>query len=195
MADNKNFDPYDTFKKFSDQWEKQMNDMIHLWTNNREFVQFSRLNSDYQNRYAELMKKNQEVIANQLDLPTKKDLANIAKLSIQTDEKLDSLEEQIWNLQDTVSTTNKDIENIVEISSEIVKLTKQLKQELTRTKKELAETKHLRTEFQSVKSQLEEITSLREEIGALKSMMGGEANSEVAANSEEDREILISNPK
>lgn len=191
MANNNTYDPYDTFQKFSNQWEKQVNDMIHLWSNNREFVQFSRMNSDIQAKYMELLKKNTEFVANQLNLPTKKDLANIAKLSIQTDEKLDSLEEQIWNLQDSVNTTNKEVESIVEISSDIIKLTKQLKQELTRTKKELAETKELRVELQEVKNELIEIQSLKEEIGILKNIMG-ETTPTVQ---KEERELVVSNNK
>jgi polyhydroxyalkanoic acid synthase PhaR subunit len=172
MADQTTFDPYETFKRFYDQWEKQANDMIHLWTNNREFVALSKVGSDTQARYQEIFKKNQEFLANQLHLPTKKDVANIAKLSIQTEEKLDSLEEQIWKLQESIDSSQKEMKSMVDVSSEIIKLTKQLKTEQSRSTKELEKIKELRTDLQEMKSELAEINSLKEEIVHLKKSVG-----------------------
>lgn len=57
MVDQKTFDPYDMFKKFSDQWEKQANDFIKGSSNNPEFVSYSRLTSDTQARYLEFLKR------------------------------------------------------------------------------------------------------------------------------------------
>lgn len=127
MVDQKTFDPYDMFKKFSDQWEKQANDFIKGSSNDPEFVSYSRLTSDTQARYLEFFKKNQEFFANQWNVPTKADLSNVAKLAIQTEEKLDSLEEQLWKLQDSVDSSNKEMESITEVSRDIIKLVKQLK--------------------------------------------------------------------
>ncbi|MFT4412300.1 hypothetical protein ACLM5H_00435 [Fredinandcohnia humi] len=44
------------------------------------------------------MKKNTETISQQLNLPTKTDIANIAKLGIQIEEKIDALEEKVLRL-------------------------------------------------------------------------------------------------
>ncbi|WP_180954487.1 polyhydroxyalkanoate biosynthesis repressor PhaR [Bacillus sp. V5-8f] len=189
MAKQKTFDPYDMFKKFSNQWEKQMNDFIYVWTNNSDFVRFSRLNSDVHARYLELYKRNQEFFANQLNLPTKSDMANVAKLAIQSEEKLDSLEEQIWTLQDSVDSSNKENETMVEVSRDIIKLAKQLKTEQLKAKKELAETKELRAELQEVKSELSEIHSLREEIANLKVLMAG--NVDIGNEGEAQEESLV----
>jgi hypothetical protein len=145
MSDQRTFDPYDTFKKFSIQWEQQMNDMIHLYTNNNDFIKYAKMSSDSDARYVEWLRKNQEMLANRLNLPTKNDLANVAKLSVQTEEKLDSLEEQIWNLSDSAARTNKEMESVVEL----VKMTKQLMTQLTETKEELAELKNLLAERQT----------------------------------------------
>jgi polyhydroxyalkanoic acid synthase PhaR subunit len=171
MADQRTLDPYESFKNFSDQWEKQVNDMINLSTNNQEFIGFSKAASELQGRYLKMFQKNQELLAAQLNLPTKKDLANVAKLSIQTEEKIDSLEEQIWNLQESVDSTNKEINSIVEVSREIIKLTKQLKTEQMKYKKELEKASELRSELAEVKSELAEIYSLKEEIVNLKKVM------------------------
>ena len=146
MSDQRTFDPYDTFKKFSIQWEQRMNDMIHLCTNNNDFIKYAKMSSDSNAGYVEWLRKNQEMLANQLNLPTKNDLANVAKLSVQTQEKLDSLEEQIWNLSDSVARTNKEMESVVEVLHEVVKMTKQLKTQQTETEEELAELKNLLAE-------------------------------------------------
>ena len=82
------------------------------------------------------------MLANQLNVPTKNDLANAAKLSIQTQEKLDSLEEQIWDLSDSVARTNKEMKSVVEVLQEVVKITAQLKTQQEETKEELAELKN-----------------------------------------------------
>ena len=89
----------------------------------------------------------------------KNDLANVAKLSVQTEDKLDSLEEQIWNLSDSVARTNKEMESGVEVSHEVVKMTKQLYTQLTETKEELAELKNC---LQKDKQQRKTIKSLRQ---------------------------------
>ena len=168
MADERQFDPYGTFKVFYDQWEKQVNDMIHLSTNNREFVALSKVGTDTQARYQEIFKKNLEYLANHLNLPTKKDVANIAKLSIQTEEKLDSLEEQMWKLQDSIDSSHKEMKSIVDVSSEIIKLTKQLKTEQIKSTKELEKIKELRSDFQEMKRELSKLNSIKEEIEGLK---------------------------
>ena len=168
MAGQRPFDPYEPFKKFSEQWEKQANEMIHSWTNTREFVEFSKVSSDIQSRYLEMFKKNQELLANQFHLPTKNDVANVAKLSIQTEEKLDSLEEQIWDLQASLDTSIKGIHSLVEVTREISKQTKQLKTEQVKYKKELEKVSELYFEIQEIKSELAQGFALKEEIAALK---------------------------
>lgn len=149
MSNQRIFDPYDMFKNFSNRWEQRMNDMIHLYTNNNGFIKYAKMISDSNARYVGLLRKNQEMLANRLNLPTKNDLANVAKLSVQTEEKLDSLEEQIWNLSDSVARTNKEMKSGVEVSHEVVKMTKQLNTQLTETKEELAELKNLLAERQT----------------------------------------------
>ena len=149
MSDQRILDPYDMFKKFSIRWEQQMNDMIHLYTNNNYFIKYAKMSSDSDARYVEWLRKNQEMLANRLNLPTKNDLANVAKLSVQTQDKLDSVEEQIWTLSDSAVRTNKEMESGVEVSHEVVKMTKQLYTQLTETKEELAELKNLLAERQT----------------------------------------------
>lgn len=165
------FNPFDAFKKFNQQWEKQANDFIHSVSNNEEFLKLSKAGTDAHVRFKETLNKNQEMITNQLNIPTKTDVANVAKLSIQTDEKLDLLEEQIWKLQDSVDKSNKELGSIVEVSTEIVKMSKQMKTDMAKTQKELTAAKERLTELEDVKSEMNEIRSLKEEISLLKELL------------------------
>jgi dGTP triphosphohydrolase len=178
MSGNKTYDPFEALHKFSLLWEKQINDFIYLWTNNSEFVKLSNIGTEIHSRYLDAFKKNQEALAGLLNLPTKNDVSNVANLTIQAEEKMEALEEQIWDLQDSVKAQSKDIESVVEVSKEIIKLTKQLKTELIKTKKELADTKDLHAELQEMKFELMKLSNFKEEFESLKGLIGGEKEAE-----------------
>lgn len=171
MSTKRPYDPYDSFKKYSEMWEKQINDFIFLLSNNNEFVKMTNVGTGTHSRYLEVFKKNQEALAGVLNIPTKNDLANVASLTIQTEEKIESLEEHIWDIQDSLKSQCKDIESVVDVSKEIIKLTKQLKIELVKTKKELAESKNLQSELQEIKIELNKLNNLKEDIEILKSQI------------------------
>ncbi|MEH7304896.1 polyhydroxyalkanoate biosynthesis repressor PhaR [Neobacillus drentensis] len=171
MSGKKPYDPFESIHKVSLLWEKQINDFIYLWTNNKDFVKMSKTGTEINSRYLEAFKKNQEALASVLNLPTKNDIANVATLTVQAEEKIEALEEQIWELQDSLKSQNKEIESVVEISKEIIKLTKQLKTELIKTKKEQLDTKELHAELQEMKFELLKLTSIKEEVDSLKGLI------------------------
>lgn len=178
MSTKRPYDPYDSFKKYSDLWEKQINDFFYLWTNNNEFVKMSKAGTEAHSRYLENLRKNQEAMAGLLNMPTKTDLANVANLTIQTEEKIDSLEEQIWELQSAVHSQNKEIESVIEVSKEIIKLTKQLKTELVKAKKELIDTQDLQFELREMKQELMKLNKFKEEFDVLKNLIEKKTPSE-----------------
>ena len=53
MSTKRPHDPYDSFKKYSELWEKQINDFIYLWSNNNEFVKMSNVGSEAHSRTLE----------------------------------------------------------------------------------------------------------------------------------------------
>lgn len=182
MSDKKNYDPYESLHKFSLLWEKQINDFIFLLTNNNDFIKMSHRGTDLHSRYLETFKKNQEALASVLNLPTKNDVTNVANLTLQAEEKMEALEEQIWDLQDSVKSQNKEIESVVEVSKEIIKLTKQLKTELVKTKKELADTRGLHDELQELKFELLKLNDFKQEFETIKELIKEEkANEPVLA--------------
>ena len=171
MSDNNTFDPYESLQKISLLWEKQINDFIYLLTNNKEFINLTTRGTNLHSRYLESFKQNQETLASVLNLPTKNDVANVANLTLQTEEKMQDLEKQIWGLQDAVKSQNREIETVVDVSKEIIKLTKQLKNELVKTKKELAETKSLRAELQELKFELLKLNNFKQEFETIKELI------------------------
>jgi hypothetical protein len=171
MSGNKPYDPYESIHKLSLLWEKQMNEFFYLLTDNKDFVKMSNVGTELKSRYLDAIKKNHEALANVLNLPTKNDVSNVANLTIQAEEKIEALEEQIWNLQDSMKTQSKEIESVVEISKEIIKLTKQLKTELVKSKKEQVESKKLHAELQEVKFELSKLSNFKEEFESLKSLI------------------------
>jgi hypothetical protein len=171
MSTKRPYDPYDSFKKYSELWEKQINDFIYLWTDNSEFLKMSKLGTEAHSRYLETLRKNQETMASLLNMPTKNDVANVANLTIQTEEKIEALEEQIWDLQESVRTQSKEIESVVEVSKEIIKLTKQLKSDLVKSKKEHADSAKLHAELQEMKLELIKLSSFKQEFELLKDLI------------------------
>jgi hypothetical protein len=155
MSDYKPFNPYELFTKVSAQCDKQLNELFRMGINNSEILPFAKAFTDSTTLFQEKFNKYQEILGAQLNLPTKKDVANIAKLSIQTEEKIDSLEEQLWNIQDSLKTSNK---------------------AATKTKAELDEANELRRELKEVKKELSEIKSLKEEFSTLLEMMANNKN-------------------
>ena len=171
MTSKRPYDQYDSIKTLSEMWEKQINDFIFLMTNNNEYVKMSKVPTDAHTRYLESLRKNQEIIGTILNMPTKSDMANVANLTIQTENKIDALEEQIWDLQNSVKDTNKEIGSVIEVSKEIIKLTKQLKTELVKSKKEIAETKNFQNDLQELKKEMLKLGSIKEEVAIIKSLV------------------------
>jgi Rad3-related DNA helicase len=179
MTGKKPYDPYESLHKFSLLWEKQVNDFIYLWTNNKESVKMSQFGTEMHSRYMESFKKNQEALASVLNLPTKNDVTNVANLTLQAEEKMEALEEQIWDLQDSVKSQSKEIESIVDVSREMIKLTKQLKTELVKTKKELADTNSLQDELQEMKFELLKLNDFKKEFDTIKDLIKEDKGAEL----------------
>lgn len=154
MTNDKTNNPFEGFKQLSDMWEKQVNGLLYMLTDNKEFVRTANMGLDVHSRYMELLRKNQELLAGFLNIPTKKDVANAAKLAVQAEGKIDALEEQIWDLQDHSSALNNENSKIFQ---EMVSIVKHIKTELQKTEEELAETKRLVVDLQEIRQAIVEI--------------------------------------
>ncbi|MFB5197117.1 polyhydroxyalkanoate biosynthesis repressor PhaR [Neobacillus sp. KR4-4] len=158
MSKEKIYDPLQGFRRISEMWERQLNGMLYMITNNNEFVRLLSVGTDSHARYMERLRKNQELMAGVMNIPTKKDIANVAKLSLQTEEKIDILEEQVWNLQDSLeflSTGN------VAMFQDMVTIIKQIKEESA----------FIQTEFQNLRQEISQLTDIKQELAALKKLV------------------------
>lgn len=154
MTKDKTYDPLEGFKQLSEILERQLNGLLYMITDNKAIVSSAKVGIESHSRYMEILRKDQELIAGYLNVPTKKDVANVAKLSVQTEEKIDTLEGQIWNLQDSVNSLN--IENL-DLFQEMVKVVKQMKTEFQKTAQELAETNGIKTDLQELRQGIVEM--------------------------------------
>jgi DNA repair exonuclease SbcCD ATPase subunit len=158
MSKDKTYDPFEGFKQISEMWEKQLNGLLYMMTDNKGFIRTANIGLDTYSRYMELLRKNQELLSGFMNVPTKGDVANVAKLTVQTEEKIDALEEQIWNLQDNVSSLNK--ENL-EMFQEMVKIVQQTQIEFQKAAQELSDTKRMKTDLQELRQGIVEIRILQ----------------------------------
>lgn len=152
MSNEKNFDPFFGFNQLSEMWDKQITGLLYNLTDNKEFVRTASFGINTYSFYLERLRKNQEQIAALMNIPTKKDVANAAKLSIQTEEKIDILEEQIWKLQDSVSSITKENVGMFE---EILTIVMQMKNEFQKMSQEVAEAKKMNDDLQELRKEVE----------------------------------------
>ena len=171
MTNDKTYQPLEGIKRISDMWERRMNGLLYMMSDNNEFVKLLKVGTDSHARYLELLRKRQELVAGVMNIPTKKDVAKVAKLSIQAEEKVDVLEEQIWNLQDSLVEVNK---GNIEMFQEIISIVKQIKDdvkkveinhanELSAVQLELKELKQELSQLKDIKSELENMRNLLKE--------------------------------
>lgn len=89
---------YDELKKHGTNAERKINKKIQDSLNKKEIIELASL---YSNQIAPQIKRNQdniETLSIALNFPTKKDIANIAKMTVQLEEKLDKLDETLTAL-------------------------------------------------------------------------------------------------
>ncbi|MEH7073355.1 polyhydroxyalkanoate biosynthesis repressor PhaR [Neobacillus drentensis] len=152
MSNEKIFDPFSGFTQLSEMWDKQLTELLYNLADTKEFVRTASFGINTYSFYLEGLRKNQELFASLMNIPTKKDVANAAKLSIQTEEKMDSLEEQIWKLQDSISSISK--EN-VRMFEEVINIVMQMKNEFQKMSQELAETQKMNGDLHELRKEIE----------------------------------------
>lgn len=165
MVEDKTYNPFEGLRKVSEMWERQLNGLLYMMTDNKEFVHSAKIGLNAHSRYMELLKKNQELLAGFMNIPTKSDVANVAKLSIQAEQKMDALEEQIWSLHDNAGAFNKENMDLIQ---ELMKLVKQMNSEIQKTAKEFAETKAMKSELQELRQAVVELRIMQVNIQELR---------------------------
>ncbi|MFJ7747437.1 hypothetical protein [Peribacillus sp. NPDC097295] len=94
----KKTDFYKGLKLLGTQKEQKLNDKIREAINNRSFIESISKNSQQQVPRINKIQEASERMSIIMNYPTKKDVANVAKLVIQLEEKVDKVEELLLNL-------------------------------------------------------------------------------------------------
>ncbi|MCM3669204.1 hypothetical protein M3181_09335 [Mesobacillus maritimus] len=179
MGEEYTSNPYESFRVFSEMWEKRLNDLLIKSIDQRELTMLTQLGVTAHSRYIERMKRNQELIANMINIPTKKDVANVAKLTVQAEEKLDILQQQIWELQDAFTLAFREQNKLFK---EFMEFNQNLQTEWDKSKKELIEVKKINTEVKKLRQELADYQGTKTIVEELKTELTQlkEIKSEVA---------------
>lgn len=87
--------------------EKHLNQFIHKWLDDPEIVKLINNGCKQHVRLLKLIREYVDIVALHLNIPTKDDVANVAKIAIQVEEKLDCLEDKILAVVDDKLKHNK----------------------------------------------------------------------------------------
>ena len=144
--------PYDSIKQVSEMWEKGVNGLLFQSLDNNPLIQMTKIGIEANSRYIEMLKRNRELMANYMNLPTKNDIANAVKQTIQAEEKIDILEEQIWNLQEAFTLATEAQNKMI---GELIDFTKHLHSEWQKASQELAQLTGMKKELEEMKELLQ----------------------------------------
>jgi hypothetical protein len=82
--------------------EQQLNQHIQNIVNNDNLINFADEHSNLITNQISSLQRHVETLSTILNLPTKNDVANVAKLTLQTEEKVDKLEEHMIKLTESI---------------------------------------------------------------------------------------------
>ncbi|MGV3466148.1 MAG: hypothetical protein ACO1OT_12750 [Heyndrickxia sp.] len=102
MENNEQVELYKAIKIAGYKVEQEVNNWIKDQMNHTKFVQGTNIAGKY---YVDVMKCIQNSMGHvfsHLNIPSKKDVANIGKLVLQVEEKIDKVEDQVISLQQQV---------------------------------------------------------------------------------------------
>ncbi|WP_368503001.1 hypothetical protein AB3N04_11935 [Alkalihalophilus sp. As8PL] len=99
-------------KSLGKKLERELNTQVHKWLDHPLTIQEV---NDFLEEHVDALSKLREyseLVAQQLNLPTKDDMARIAKLIIQLEEKIDTLEEKVMTLSQSAKETATPLKNL-----------------------------------------------------------------------------------
>ncbi|WP_216827441.1 hypothetical protein [Alkalihalobacterium elongatum] len=102
--------------------EETINNVIHKLLKDPQVIDLIKLGSKQHYQFIKLAREYADVISTQLNIPTKTDVANVAQLVKQLEEKIESLEEKLLTKEKERQTT--DSKKVVERSREEDKIKK-----------------------------------------------------------------------
>ncbi|MFE8701628.1 hypothetical protein ACFYKX_13575 [Cytobacillus sp. FJAT-54145] len=111
MSEKQLQDLFDFLKKFGLKVEFDANTCIQNGLNKEDILKVLSKNAKLTAKVIEGLKELVENISIPLNFPTKDDVANVAKLTLQNEEKIDALEDQIQTLNEYVRNMNVNVDS------------------------------------------------------------------------------------
>ncbi|OAS88160.1 MULTISPECIES: hypothetical protein [Metabacillus] len=102
MSNDKANEFYKDLKKLAQGGESLLNEFIQKWLNQEELTRLVGNNSNMTGEIIKRLQKYQDLVTTALKIPTKDDIANVAKLVLQSEDKLELIEEQFQKLQNSL---------------------------------------------------------------------------------------------
>ncbi|MGD7023719.1 hypothetical protein ACQCVK_14050 [Rossellomorea vietnamensis] len=99
-------DLYEALRNAGFQLETQLNEYIHKYMNQKEFAAAASVFKKAHGRLMDLLQEFHETASPHIKSPTKQDVANIAQLVVQVEEKVDVLSDQVAELTETINKLN-----------------------------------------------------------------------------------------
>ncbi|WP_158737860.1 hypothetical protein [Alteribacillus sp. YIM 98480] len=93
-------DSYKDLKKLAFALEKNINDTIKKELNNENIAKAAGIAAKTHARFLRSLQEYSEILSAPLNIPTKKDVSNIAKLIIQLEDKIDNMEEELIDVKE-----------------------------------------------------------------------------------------------
>jgi polyhydroxyalkanoic acid synthase PhaR subunit len=109
MNDQKVFDPFLTWKEMYDKTESYMGKMLGETMSSEEFSKWMGSVLNFNLQLQKMIKETAERTLGQANMPSKEDLANIASLVINVEEKVEGLEEKLEEQQSEPNALRKEI--------------------------------------------------------------------------------------
>ncbi|MBN6189146.1 hypothetical protein JQN58_20035 [Aneurinibacillus sp. BA2021] len=113
MSDSHTPDPYETIKRIGTALERQLNEWVHDHLNKKEVAQLASSQAQHIAQFILRLQEHMEWLSIPLNFPTKNDVANVARLTMQVEEKLDGLEEQVTKLLYTIEKARDTLPSIL----------------------------------------------------------------------------------
>jgi peptidoglycan hydrolase CwlO-like protein len=107
MERNNKTELYNLIKKLGVETEEKLNQMIHQKLSSKRAIEMTNTGIQKHTNELKQLKEYHEILAQQYNIPTKDDIARIAKLVIQIEEKIDLLEKKISKLSSEIHRPKK----------------------------------------------------------------------------------------
>ncbi|MBA2872695.1 polyhydroxyalkanoic acid synthase PhaR subunit [Anoxybacillus calidus] len=109
MNDQKVFDPFLAWKEMYDKAESYMGKMLGETMNSEDFSKWMGSVLNFNLQLQKIIKETTERTLWQANMPSKEDVANIASLVINVEEKIEGMEELLEEQQDSANGMKKEI--------------------------------------------------------------------------------------